>query len=270
MRGIVASLALLAGCSSLSGCIAVVAPIAAAGAIGGKKVLGRKGESAPTPAPTPASPTRVAAVPTPPTPPARPSAPAPVAPVVPAAIVPTPTAAAPVPLPTHEWRAMVTYVAELVQAETRPANGAVLAPGATSGFLPCGAKPFAVIVDADGTVLPPPGKAVGASVPTAQAARAFDDLRFGRVTIIFTSARPLGEASATEDALERAKLGPAMQGRELLIGADAKDAVRAAVAQQYCVLALVGDEASDFSDRRVPTPPWGTGWFRVPAAGAGR
>ena len=263
MRGIVAPLALLAGAASLSGCVAVVAPIAAAGAIGGKKILGRKGERVPTPAPTAAAPTRVAAVPTPP---AKPSPPAPGA----AVVAPTPVVPAPVSLPTHGWRAMVTYVAELLQAKARPATGAVLAPGAASGFVPCGAKPFAVIVDADGTVLPPPGAAVGASVPDAEAARAFDDLRFGRVTIIFTSARPLSEASATESALEGAKLGPAMQGRELLIGADAKDAVRAAVAQQYCVLALVGDEPSDFSDRPVSTPPWGAGWFRVPAASAPR
>lgn len=293
MKGVARPLVLLAGCVGLSGCVAAIAPIVAAGAIGGKTTHGRTRDRGATPAPSPVPPTRVAATrtpspipptrvaatpapsPTPPTrvaatrmPPPLSSAAAPVAPVLPARVSP-----APVARQAFGWRAMVTYVAQLVQAKVRPKYGAVLAPGSASGFLPCGAKPFAVIVDADGTVLPRPGAATGASVSTVEAARALDDLRFGHVTMLFTTARPIGEASATESALERAKLGPAMQGRELLFGADGKDVLRAAAAAQYCVLALVGDEAADFSDqplRGSVNPPWGTGWFQVPPASTTR
>ena len=259
-------LALLAGCASLSGCVAVIAPIAATGAIGSKSVLRHKG-SAVDPAPTPqvaseALPVGPAAI----APPgARP-------PASPPAMAPAPSAPVAAALPKQGWRAMVTYVADLVQAKARPVNGAVLAPGATRTFLPCEAKPFAVVVDADGTVLPPPGAALVAGGATAEAAQAFDDLRFGHVAVIFTSVRPPSEAAAVADALQKAKLGPAKPGSDLLLGAVDKDAQRLALADQYCVLALVGNDLADFTSRAAAgsTAPWGAGWFRVPATGATR
>lgn len=259
----VAAMAL--ACGALNGCVAAIAPIVAAGAVGGRQVLGRDGDRAEVSKPREASvtapPSRVAVAPV------SVTAPAPTAPAA------APPVAAPPVLPTHDWRAMVVHVADAVQATARPADGVVAAPGATR-FLPCGTKPFAVIVDAEGTVLPPVGAPRGATVRTDEAVRAFGDLRFGRVTVIFTSDRPAAETAATEAALERARLGPAMQGRELLSVGDApagtsKAALRAAVAAQYCVLALVGDAPEDFGDLPVAgrgSAPWGAGWFRIPAA----
>ena len=277
--------ALVLGCGMLNGCIAAIAPIVAAGAVGGKQVLGRKDTRPdappPAPVPSPAPPPRVVATPAPRPAPvttaAQPPVTAPVeaTPTPPTPMLPTPT------LPTHSWRAMVTYVAEILQAKTRPVDSAVLAPAATIAaprFLPCGAKPFAVIVDAEGTVLPRLDAAPGTTVRTDEAASAFSDLRFGRVTVIFTSGSPLAGIAATEAALESARLGPAMQGRELLSVADgaagaSKAALRVAAADQYCVLALVGDDPEDFSDLRAAADGsaatrWGAGWFRVPAQAA--
>ena len=263
------------GCGLLNGCIAAVVPLVAAGTVGGRQVLGRKGEPPDArpaaPAVVPAPPPQVVARPAPPVDPAI--APVATAPELPAA---APSAVA-IELPTHSWRAMVTYVAEAVQAKTRPVDGAVLAPGVTAAnprFLPCGAKPFAVIVDAEGTVLPRLDAPPGTTVRTDEAVRSFSDLRFGRVDVIFTSGSPAAGIAATENALERARLGPAMQGRELLSAADggagSKAALRAAVADQYCVLALVGDDPEDFTDLPLAggdsaATRWGAGWFRVPA-----
>jgi hypothetical protein len=182
-------------------------------------------------------------------------------------------------LPTHAWRAMVTYVAEAVQAKSRPIDGAVLAPDtslAAPRFLPCGSKPFAVIVDAEGTVLPRMD-APGTDVRTDEALRSFGLLKFGHVAVIFTSGRSPAEMPATEAALERAGLGPAMQGRELLSTADgpagtSKAALRVAAADHYCVLALVGDDPEDFFDSLAVQggpaslgPQWSAAWFRITA-----
>lgn len=266
----------------LNGCVAVVAPIVAAGALGGKQVLSRRGESATVPpaaaAPPPVTPKVVAAVPSPVEPTAT-VEPVPLEDATPAIVPPVQVAA----LPAHDWRSMVTYVANIVQARTRPVDGAVLAPQAgadTLRFLPCGAKPYAVIVDAEGTVLPRLDAPKGATVGPDEARRAFGDLKFAQVAVIFTSSRPPAEITATEQALESAGLGPAMQGRELLSAADGalgatKPALRIAVANQYCVLALVGDELDDFiglgGEQGLPasiSARWGAGWFRVPAQAA--
>lgn len=169
---------------------------------------------------------------------------------------------------------MVLYVASIVQAKSRPLDGVVLAQGATlpsPRFVSCGAKPFAVIVDAEGTVLPGLDAAPGATVRTEEAQKAFDDLRFGHVTVIYTSDRPLADVDTTEAALEHAHLGPAMQDHELVMSRGGpKDALRAEIAQHYCVLALVGDAPADFADALANSTapaalPWGTGWFRIPA-----
>jgi hypothetical protein len=268
---------LAVGCGMLNGCVAVVAPIVAAGALGGKQVIGRKGgrpdapPQEPTSAPVPVRPLRVTA------------APAPTQKAAPTTAAAAAPPAAPEVLPTHGWRAMVTYVADLVQASTRPAAGAVpvsAAMGTATRFLPCGTKPYAVIIDAEGTVLAPIGSASNTTVRTDEAVRAFGDLRFGQVTVIFTSGRPAAETAATEKALEAARLGPAMQGRELLSAADGpagttKATLRTAIARQYCVLALVGDEPDDFFDggsldgqTASGIALWGAGWFRVPAQSA--
>jgi hypothetical protein len=262
---------LVVGCGMLNGCVAVVAPIVAAGALGGKQVIGRKGGRSDAPQPVPAS------LPEPP--PQAVTAPTAPAAEAPPLAVAAPPADAPTPA-THGWRSMVTYVADAVQAKTRPEDSAVLAPGSTDAvprFLPCGAKPFAVIVDAEGTVLPRIEAPRGTSVRTDEALRSFGDLRFGQVVVIFTSGRPPAEIAATEIAIERAGLGPAMQGRELLSAADGsasltKAALRVAVANQYCVLALIGDQPQDFVDARsaedwpaATVSRWGAGWFHLPA-----
>ena len=274
MRRNAGLLMLLAGSTTLSGCAAALAPVIAGGAIGGRHVLHRKdGREATPPAPATSSPPPIAAA-------VRPAGRQPVSPSSappPAAPVPSPASVA---LPTHEWRTMVVRVAEIVQANTKPVDGAVLAPGATLAsprFLPCEAMPLAVIVDAEGTVLPASDAPPGTIVRTEEAAKSFGDLRFGHVTVMFTSSRPPAEMAATKAALEQAGLGP-VKDRELLMGASRgnKDAMRTAAAQRFCVVALVGDEPGDFSDQLAANaasssaPIWGKGWFRIPAQRASR
>ena len=270
MRRHLRLIALALSCAALNGCIAAIAPIAAAGALGGKQALGQKdGKAAERPAEA-APPQQVAAARVQPEPAIIANTPAP---------IPVPSVDAPA-LPTHDWRAMVAHVAEAVQAKTRPVDSAVLAPDSTAEaprFLPCGTNPFAVIVDAEGTVLPPTDARPGTTVSTEEAARSFELVRFGQVTVIFTSASSADRITATEAALERSRLGPAMQGRELLSAADgpagaSKAGLRVAVTNHYCVLALVGDAPDDFSDllaapggRVAGATRWGAGWFRVPA-----
>jgi hypothetical protein len=257
--GVAARLLLLAACVSLGGCVAALVPIAAAGVIGKERLDGRK---SPKPAFAGREVAALSAVP----------GPVPLVPPTSAAVpvlVQPPSAA---PAASHGWRDVVPYVARRLQPGSRPVESVVLAPAATPAspaFLPCGTKSFAVIVDADGTILP--------SAASRQAAESLEALRTMGVTVIFLSNRPLAEGLAIENALDRAGFGPAMQGRTLLLqGEDAtgpkKDGRRVGVARLYCVLALVGDEPGDFADGLAPgwlpdglASRWGAGWFRLPA-----
>jgi len=187
----------------------------------------------------------------------------------------------------------------------------VLSPDATLAsptFLPCGDKPLAVIFDVDETAL----LNLGYEASEARTGAPYDPERWDRwektgvaaveampglagtklvaevnkVRFVFNTNRSVANAAQTEKALNGAGLGPAVHGDTLWLQGDAgsgsgKDARRAAIAQKYCVIAMVGDQLGDFSDlfNAVGATPaarralaggraiktlWGHGWFILP------
>ena len=205
------------------------------------------------------------------------------------------------------WNDLVRYVRDTVKA--RPADSVVLAPGATLSdprYVACGAKPYAAVFDVDETVLLNLGfeyDAVGgrafdqkrwdawertgmtqvAAVPGAK--MGLDALRAMGVTVVFNTNRAVGNAAQTKAAIEGVGLGPARHGETLFLAGDdaggsKKDGRRATIARRYCVIAMGGDQLTDFSDlfnvgltpgqRRaaVMAAPiagrWGAGWFVLP------
>jgi 5'-nucleotidase (lipoprotein e(P4) family) len=202
------------------------------------------------------------------------------------------------------YRAMRDHV--LAAARARPAESVVLAPGATlaaPAFVPCGDKPLALVLDADETAI----QNLGAEYDQALNNRGYDQARWERwertgvdkvlpmpgaaeslqavrqagVAVIFISNRKAANASFTEQALNRAGLGPVRHGESLFLQGDdelgsGKDGRRARVAARFCVVAMAGDQLGDFSDqfnaktlgvaeRRLAAAAfaakWGAGWF---------
>lgn len=186
---------------------------------------------------------------------------------------------------------------------------AVLAPEATIDrpvTLPCGDKPRAVVFDVDETLLlnlgyeydeaTHPGRPYEetrwarweqtgvdqvAAVPGAR--WAVGELRRMGVTVLFNTNRSAANAAFTEAALDHAGLGAAKHGETLWLKGDAgsgsgKDSRRQAIAAQYCVVAMAGDQLGDFSDLFTGTPQerrakagspaiwgmWGRFWFVLP------
>lgn len=317
----IALVALMLGtASTLSGCIAAVAavPLAAAGAIGSKQISGsdaRKAElSAPAPSPTPtpmgnqalvvpsAAPV-VAAPPPPPPPPATPATGM-------QYLYGSGEAAA---LSIQAYQSLWNYLS--ARATERKAGvqvrSVVLGKDGTleaPKFVPCGKKPLAVVFDVDETVLLNLGyeydaakrtgdyddprwkrwEATGADkvAPVPGAVETIDSARRAGITVVFNSNRSEANAGGTIAAIALAGLGQAEVGKTLWLraegpGTSGKDARRWAIADQYCVVALVGDQLGDFSDLfnpgGVPVPirrnmakdtlvsaMWGSGWFILP------
>jgi len=163
-------------------------------------------------------------------------------------------------------------------ARARPADSVVLAASATLAtpvYVPCGAKPLAVMLDVDETAI----QNLGYEYDEALNARSYDQERWNRwertgaaavapmpgavaalrairdagVTVIFNSNRMAANSAQTEAAIEGAGLGPARHGETLYLQNDigpgsAKDPRRAAVSARYCVIAMAGDQLGDFSD----------------------
>ena len=191
----------------------------------------------------------------------------------------------------------------------RPADSVVLAAGSTlsnASFVPCGDKPLAAVFDVDETVLLNLGSEVGdatgtsrrgalerwhasgspAVAPVPGAKFALDALREMGVAVIFNTNRDNTSAAGTTAQIESIGLGPAVHGQNLYLRGDAdgtpgKDGRRAAIAAQYCVIAMGGDQLGDFFDafnvRGLPVPErrqaasrgwaaqmWGNGWFMLP------
>ncbi|MFV0624791.1 HAD family acid phosphatase [Sphingomonas sp. ac-8] len=182
-------------------------------------------------------------------------------------------------LSAQAYRALAQQIR--INADYRQAGIAAisvaLAPGSTLAaprFAECGAKPLAVVLDIDETVL----LNLGYEADEAARGLSYDDARWRRweatgtgqvdavpgavealsaarkagVTPVFVSNRSAANAAATARALEGAGLGKAVPGDTLLLrpegsGSD-KDSRRAQVTAKYCVVALVGDQLGDFSD----------------------
>ena len=212
-------------------------------------------------------------------------------------------------LSRQAYQALARYV---VAAKARPDDSVVLAAGAGPAnprFVPCGAKPAAVILDIDETSLLNTGANYDAArrgdppfdparwdrwekdgaayvQPVPGSVEALAALRAAGVTPIFISNRDARNAGPAAAALGGAGLGPAVHGETLFLKGDVapgsdKDPRRAAVAQKWCVLAMVGDQLGDFSDRfnakaltvaarrdLAQSEPiralWGAGWFLMP------
>lgn len=205
------------------------------------------------------------------------------------------------------YRAFRDHV--LAAARSRPRDSVVLARGATLAaprFVACGGKPLAVVLDADETVIQNLGLEYalarrgvdydrdlhqswqGTSVqvaPMPGAVAALQAVRAAGVKVIFNTNRDAVHAGATAAALNRVGLGPAVHLDTLFLRGDPpgdreKDGRRARIAENYCVVAMAGDQLGDFSDlfnarglgvrerrRAVTGPPfaslWGNGWFML-------
>jgi len=167
----------------------------------------------------------------------------------------------------------------LAAARARPVDSVVLAEGSTleaPRFIPCGDRPFAVVLDVDETAIQnlgfeyqdalQPGRGydqqlwnrweqTGANAVAAipGAVGALRAVRDAGVTVIFNSNRLAENATQTAAAIEGAGLGPARHGETLYLKGDIapgseKDPRRAAIAGRYCVIAMAGDQLGDFSD----------------------
>ncbi|WP_241211872.1 MULTISPECIES: HAD family acid phosphatase [Sphingomonas] len=182
-------------------------------------------------------------------------------------------------LSSQAYRALAQHVrasADYRQAGIEVAS-VVLAPGsslASPHFVECGAKPLAIVLDIDETVLLNLGyeadeaarglsyddarwrrwEATGAGKvdPVPGAVEAISAARRAGVAVVYISNRTAANAPATARALEGAGLGKAVPGETLLLkeegAGSGKDARRAQVAETHCVVALVGDQLGDFSD----------------------
>lgn len=296
------ALALLCASASplLSGCAAVAVPAIAASAMGGKQVLGgkHKPKAQPaTPAPTPSqyvgpvpanmgmdAPPPAATLSPPPE--AAPASPPPGAAAADAAFLSGSSESVAQSVQAYEGLVDMMIARSSDRAVGLQVFSTVLSPDATLAapkFLPCGAKPLAVVLDINesgdagqtGRLIATPG--------LMQAARAAKE---SNVTLIFNSERPASEAAATEAALNGAGLGPVAHLRTLWMRGDVgsgpgKDQWRWAMAQKYCVIAMVGNQLRDFSDLfDAPTMTadkrreaingkgiatiWGHGWFILP------
>jgi predicted secreted acid phosphatase len=174
------------------------------------------------------------------------------------------------------FRAFERYVAAAVR--NRPRDSAVLQDGAnpaSPAFVPCGNKPFAVVLDADETAVQNQGleyalaaRGVSSDRPVMNAwqnapqtaapampgaVEALRNIRALGVTVIFNTNRDSPTAAATSATLNAAGVGPAEHLKTMFLrgdvdGKSGKDGRRLHVALRYCVIAMAGDQMGDFSD----------------------
>lgn len=213
--------------------------------------------------------------------------------------LPPPSAAASGQL--GQYQPLVAYLAEQAAARASSAtlSSVVLTPGSrldAPAFDPCGQKPLAVIFNLDEaeTANGDPdarwrrwkGDGSDSVVVARGAVEAVAAVRRSGVIVIYASARSPAGAAGITALLDHLGLGPAELGNTLFLHADSKtvgidDAVRQAIAARYCVIAIAGDESSDFSNQigigggRAITPRaatsgtrltslWDAGWFMLP------
>ncbi len=277
------------------GCVAAAIPIVAGGSIAGKRLLGRdKPEPTPvaaaTQAPVAASPGDATATL------ATPEARALTSQLQASAAASSQASAESAAASLQAYQSLWVYVERQVAARKAggTVNGVVLAEGASLDaprYVPCEAKPFAILFDLDESAGSDPdaryrrwfgdGSDQVGAVPGA--VEGIDALRREGVQAIFTSARRPSDGKAAAALLARLGFGELSPGKTLVLrGGDppvAGDQVRRTVAAGYCVIAIVGDALGDFSDtfdagdaaRRpaaatetMVAPLWGAGWFLLP------
>lgn len=168
-------------------------------------------------------------------------------------------------------------------------------------------KPFAVVFDVDETLILNNGyeywQSLGHSyssgdwadwaangaefvAPVPGAVTGLRRLREAGITPVFNTNRKSDTAAGTVAAIEAAGIGPAVHRETLFLSGDddmgsRKDGRRAAISENFCVIALAGDNLGDFADvfntSRMPPHErreavargayaqlWGNGWFALP------
>ncbi len=137
----------------------------------------------------------------------------------------------------------------------------------------CGAKPLAVIVDLDAA----PVAAQNDESLTRPLGSLFEDMRDAGLRLIWISGKAQGELASTLDPL-RQGANPAIKAEDLISLQQKSDLRKQErrwnLAQYYCIVAVAGDEKSDFDELfsylRNPDYAaslgkfWNRGWFVVP------
>jgi len=254
--------AVMLGASALSGCAAALIPVLASGALATTSDTGTaRPETAALPAPARPASVTVSLPGTSSPPAAAINSPVP----APAPIITAPLAA----LQLTSFDPAFARLADYALAEARraasgtPPISAMLAdPVALDGARhPCREDQTAVVV----IDLDPAGGAfaVPASLPDLpEHAAALAAMRAAGIAIAWISQGPITQTGAIRTALEGAGLDP--RGTDILMlprnPEDRKQVLRDALASNACILAIGGDERTDFDER--------FGYLRDPAAGA--
>lgn len=283
------------------GCVAAAIPIVAGGSIAGRQLLGSGAEvpaTAPSPAasPTPdAAPASGAVADTLATPEARALAQQLSASVAAARDMSGSAESAARSL--QAYQSLWAYVERQVAARAAGdgVRSVVLAAGASleaPRYVPCDAKPLAILFDLDEQAQGGDpdarwrrwiGDGSDAVVAVPGAVEGVDALRREGVQALFVSGRWPRDAAGVVAVLDRLGFGRMEPGKTLLLRGGnppvSPDQVRQTLASSYCVVAIVGDALGDFSDaldqgdgtRRAAAatetmvaPLWGAGWFLLP------
>jgi hypothetical protein len=189
----------------------------------------------------------------------------------------TPEAAA-----DDRWRQFFAYVEPLAQPESgaRPASALLVQPPdiTTPKRTACSALVPAVVIDLDeGSEAFAPERLARAP---AEVAAGLARLRQASVVVLWISRLPASRAADVARALRTAGFDP--QGRDQLLlirnGDDRKQALRQDASEDVCVVAVAGDQRSDFDELydylRNPETAFaldsmiGQGWFLVPSLSA--
>ncbi len=213
------------------------------------------------------------------------------------------------------WRQIADYAIAVARQEQAPRSVPLGLPDAEGGVGSPSclredgtSKPLAAVFDVDETVLLNTGyeywqaltgkgfdpeewekwanNGAGIALPVPGAVTGLRRLREAGITVIFNTNRNSDTAAGTIAAIEEAGTGPAVHLENLFLrGDDAmgsrKDGRRARIAENYCVIAMAGDNLGDFADvfnadesdiaaRRAMVARgqyaqlWGNGWFLMP------
>jgi len=209
----------------------------------------------------------------------------------------------------QSWKRVADFVE--AQAAAPPEMSVILAPGAHAKapeFLACGDKPLAAVFDVDETMIWNLGSAgafrrmgiefdpeiwgewertgAGKAVAIPGALEGIQRVRAAGVEVILNTNREAANLAGNIETIREAGFGEYVHGETLFLkgdtpGGSAKDARRFAISENYCVIALVGDQLGDIADifndrslspserRYVASAPafeglWDNGWFILP------
>lgn len=280
------------------GCVAAAIPIVAGGSIAGKRLLdGDEPEAAPKPVPAESAVTGEPAEADATTTLATPEARALALRLRASAAATAPASAESAAASLQAYQSLWAYVERQVAARRagEATRSVVLAEGASleaPRYVPCDAKPLAILFDLDEQAQGGDpdarwrrwiGDGTDALNAVPGAVEGVDALRREGVQALFVSGRWPRDAAGVVAVLDRLGFGKLAPGKTLILrGGEAPisgDQVRRTLAASYCVVAIVGDALGDFSDsfdgadaaRRpaaatetMVAPLWGAGWFLLP------